>query len=64
MSLLDEHKIMRRVAGMHDYRLDGLTDLLIRAQGMSVLSGGLRIDRDGASFVRGLSTVGGRRPLV
>jgi len=30
-------KIMRRVAGSHDWRLDGITDLILRARGASVL---------------------------
>lgn len=33
-------KLMRRVAGYHDIRLDGLTDLLLRARGVSVLDVG------------------------
>lgn len=33
----DPWGIQRRVVGMHDYRLDGLTDLTIRARGTSVL---------------------------
>jgi SAM-dependent methyltransferase len=33
-------KIMRRVAGYHDLRLDGMMDLVIRARGCSVLDVG------------------------
>jgi hypothetical protein len=33
-------RVQRRVGGPHDYRMDGLTDLLVRAQGMSVLDVG------------------------
>lgn len=50
MSLLDEHKIMRRVAGHHNYRMDGLTDLLVRAQGMSVLDLGCNRGMAGYDF--------------
>lgn len=35
-----EHKIERRVAGYHDIRMDGMTDLVIRARGASVLDVG------------------------
>jgi SAM-dependent methyltransferase len=33
----DENKLQRRVAGYHDIRLDGLTDIVLRAKGASVL---------------------------
>ena len=33
----DPYGIQRRVIGMHDFRLDGLTDLTLRARGASVL---------------------------
>lgn len=33
----DPFGVQRRVIGMHDYRLDGLTDLTLRARGCSVL---------------------------
>jgi 2-polyprenyl-3-methyl-5-hydroxy-6-metoxy-1,4-benzoquinol methylase len=36
----DEHKLMRRVAGYHDIRLDGISDLLLRAREASVLDVG------------------------
>src|SRR4051812_43198712 len=36
----DEWGIQRRVVGHHSYRFDGLTDLLVRARGMSVLDVG------------------------
>jgi SAM-dependent methyltransferase len=41
---------MRRVRGRHDYRMDGLTDLLIRAQGMSVLDLGCNRGMVGKDF--------------
>lgn len=37
MTILDEHKLMRRVVGWHDIRMDGITDLVLRAKGASVL---------------------------
>jgi len=37
MSVTDEHKIMRRVAGFHDIRLDGVSDIVSRARGATVL---------------------------
>lgn len=43
-------RIMRRVAGYHDYRLDGLTDLLTRAYGLSVLDIGCNRGRVGLDF--------------
>lgn len=36
MNFRDE-KLMRRVAGYHDIRLDGISDLLLRARGASVM---------------------------
>jgi SAM-dependent methyltransferase len=33
----DEYRLQRRVAGYHDIRLDGLTDIVLRAPGASVL---------------------------
>lgn len=57
---LEEYKIMRRVAGRHDMRLDGMSDLLVRATGMSVLdlgcsrgAAGLDFARHGAKLVHG-----------
>lgn len=57
---LEEYKIMRRVAGRHNYRLDGLTDLLVRAWGMSVLdlgcsrgAAGMDFANHGAKLVHG-----------
>lgn len=37
---MDEAHITRRVVGFHDYRLDGLSDLLMRAHGASVIDVG------------------------
>lgn len=33
---VDESKLMRRVAGFHDIRMDGMTDLVVRARGLNV----------------------------
>lgn len=37
---MDEKNICRRVHGLHDFRLDGISDLLMRARGASVLDVG------------------------
>lgn len=37
MNVADENKLMRRVAGYHDLRLDGITDLVLRARGATVM---------------------------
>lgn len=49
---LDEFKIMGRVAGRHDMRLDGMADLLVRARGMSVMDIGCNRGMAGADFAR------------
>lgn len=49
---LDEYKIMSRVAGRHDMRLDGMADLLVRARGMSVMDIGCNRGMAGADFAR------------
>jgi SAM-dependent methyltransferase len=36
MSKESEYKLQRRVAGYHDIRMDGMTDLVLRAKGSSV----------------------------
>lgn len=53
-------KIMRRVAGYHDLRLDGMMDLVIRAQGATVLDVGcnrglvgFELANNGAELVHG-----------
>jgi SAM-dependent methyltransferase len=38
--VIDNRKIMRRVAGYHDLRLDGMMDLVVRARGASVFDVG------------------------
>lgn len=62
MSLLlsSENKLMRRVQGMHDIRLDGMQDILCRAPGARVLDLGCNrgrvsdeFARNGASLVQG-----------
>jgi SAM-dependent methyltransferase len=61
MTINPERTLQRRVAGYHDYRMDGLTDLLLRARGASVLDVGcnrglvcLEFAHQGASSVTGV----------
>lgn len=56
----DEHGMQRRVAGTHDIRLDGITDLVMRAKEASVLDIGcnrglvsLEMAQNGARLVAG-----------
>jgi SAM-dependent methyltransferase len=58
--MTDGKKIMRRVAGYHDIRLDGMTDLVSRARGASVLDigcnrgmVGFELASNGAQIVHG-----------
>lgn len=54
------HGVMRRVAGYHDLRLDGISDLLLRARGMSVLDIGCNRGMVGVEFAsNGASVVSG-----
>lgn len=60
LTINSEDKLMRRVAGYHDIRLDGMTDILQRAPGASVLDLGcnrglvsLEFARMGATVVHG-----------
>jgi 2-polyprenyl-3-methyl-5-hydroxy-6-metoxy-1,4-benzoquinol methylase len=60
MNRADEYKLQRRVAGYHDIRLDGLTDLVLRAKGASVLDigcnrglVGFEMANNGARMVHG-----------
>jgi SAM-dependent methyltransferase len=53
-------KIMRRVAGYHDIRLDGILDLVVRARGASVFDAGcnrglvcFEMANNGATMVHG-----------
>ncbi len=55
-----ENKLQRRVAGYHDIRLDGLTDIVTRAPGMRVLDlgcnrglVGFEMANNGAAVVHG-----------
>lgn len=55
-----QNKIMRRVAGYHDLRLDGMMDLVIRAHGATVLDVGcnrglvgFELANNGADLVHG-----------
>src|SRR6266576_6992567 len=38
--MIESHKLMRRVAGAHDIRMDGISDLVLRARGAAVLDVG------------------------
>jgi SAM-dependent methyltransferase len=56
----DEYKLQRRVAGYHDIRLDGLTDIVLRARGQKVLDLGcnrgligFEMANNGAALVHG-----------
>lgn len=56
----DPWGVQRRVVGMHDFRLDGLTDLTLRARGTSVLDLGcnrgmvsMEFANNGAALVHG-----------
>jgi hypothetical protein len=60
MNIESEHKLMRRVAGYHDLRMDGMTDLVLRARGASVLDVGcnrglvgFELANNGATLVHG-----------
>lgn len=61
MSQFSDSKIMRRVAGYHDIRLDGMLDLVIRAREASVLDigcnrglVGFEMANNGAKVVHGV----------
>lgn len=60
MNRADEYKLQRRVAGYHDIRLDGLTDIVLRAKGNRVLDlgcnrglVGFEMANNGATVVHG-----------
>lgn len=57
MSVAEEHKFMRRVAGPHNLRLDGISDLLNRARGASVLDIGCNRGQVGYDFFLNGATV-------
>lgn len=46
----DPYGIQRRVVGIHDYRLDGLTDLLVRARGAAIFDLGCNRGMVGREF--------------
>lgn len=61
MKRAEEYKLQRRVAGYHDIRMDGLTDLVTRAPGKSVLDigcnrglVGFEFANNGATLVHGV----------
>jgi len=60
MNVAEEKRLMRRVAGYHDIRLDGILDLVIRAPGASVMDVGcnrglvgFEFANNGAALVHG-----------
>lgn len=60
MNIQDEKPLMRRVAGYHDIRLDGMLDLVLRARGASVMDigcnrglVGFEMANNGAAVVHG-----------
>jgi hypothetical protein len=60
MTVADEKRFQRRVAGYHDIRLDGMLDLVLRAHGASVMDigcnrglVGFEMANNGASLVHG-----------
>lgn len=58
--MMDKHTVQRRVAGDSDYRLDGLTDLLIRARDTSVFDIGCNRGMVGLEFaINGAKRVDG-----
>lgn len=61
MAVTSEQKLMRRVKGYHDLRLDGIGDLVLRARGASVLDigcnrglVGFEFANNGAELVHGV----------
>lgn len=60
MAIAPEHQMIRRTAGYHDLRLDGISDLVNRARGASVLDigcnrglVGFEFANNGAALVHG-----------
>lgn len=51
-----DYKVQRRVAGEHDFRLDGMADLLHRARGASVFDIGCNRGMVGFEFARNGAT--------
>lgn len=61
MNVADENKLMRRVAGYHDIRMDGMLDLVIRARDARVMDigcnrglVGFEMANNGARLVHGV----------
>lgn len=55
-----QYKVQRRVAGYHDFRLDGISDLVLRARGRSVFDIGCNRGMVGFEFaVNGAKAVHG-----
>jgi len=61
MAMADENRFMRRVAGYHDIRMDGMLDLVLRARDAAVLDigcnrglVGFEMANNGAKLVHGV----------
>jgi len=60
MNLIDENKLMRRVAGVHNIRLDGIMDILLRCREASVMDIGCNRGQVGYEFyLNGATSVHG-----
>lgn len=57
MNSQDENRLMRRVAGFHNIRLDGMTDLLMRARDASVMDIGCNRGMVGYEFAMNGATL-------
>lgn len=55
--MAEPYRISRRVAGYHDIRLDGITDLVMRARGASVMDIGCNRGLVGFEFANNGATV-------
>lgn len=55
--IIPDHKLMRRVAGYHDLRLDGIGDLLSRARGATVLDIGCNRGLVGFEFANNMASL-------
>lgn len=56
MTIEDEAKLMRRVAGYHDIRMDGMIDLVLRAKGARVMDIGCNRGLVGFEFANNGAT--------
>lgn len=56
MTIAEEAKLMRRVAGYHDIRMDGMSDLVLRARGSRVMDIGCNRGLVGFEFANNGAT--------